>query len=342
MPKRKIVLEEKIHLRKTIASYSSVQRMLNRLRAKARGRGRDIDKSPTTTLRIFPYYVEMFCECIAGKDPDTLILERKRHFKSDDDFERRQHEELATKFINELGAHGATSNTIATALGAVRSFYKANYMPLVEVIVPSGLAEKSYRLPFPKDLKAMVEAAPLRAATWICCQKDSGMGIGDLLQVRWDYESPVYGTVKEQLKQGISPIHLFIVRKKVMRFKFDTFFGEDAVTFLNEYADFSKPRVFDISERTARDDVKNAGIVGGTHVLRKFFDTYLSTGLATALSKRKQLNASGLSEFLIEYWKGHSLGKVRGAYRIPPPQLQRELYVEAYQRIRLGVKLTQR
>jgi len=338
MPRKKIVLEEKIQLRKTIASYSSVQRMVNRLKAKARARGRDIDKSPTTTLRIFPYYMQMFCECVAGKDPDTLILERKRHFKSDDDFERRLHEELATNFINELGAHGATSNTIATALGAVRSFYKANYMPLVEVIVPSGLTEKSYRLPFPEDLKAIVEAAPLRAATWICCQKDSGMGIGDLLQVRWDYESPVYGTLKEQLKQGECPIHLFIVRKKVMRFKFDTFFGEDAVAFLNARADFSRPRIFDVSERTARDDVKNAGIVGGTHILRKFFDTYISTGVSTALSKKGQLNAAGLSDFLTEYWMGHSLGKVRSAYRIPPVQLQREIYVEAYPRIRLGVK----
>ena len=339
MPKRKIVLEKKIQLKRDIAGYSSVQRMLNRLKAKARARGRDIDKSPTTTLRIFPYFVQMFCECIAGKDPDTLILERKRHLKSDDDFVRRRHEELATKFINELGGYGATSNTIATALGAVRSFYNANYMPLVEVIVPTGVAEKSYRLPFPKDLKGMVESAPLRAATWICCQKDSGIGIGDLLEIRWDYESPVYGTVKEQLKQGMSPIHLFIVRKKVMKFKFDTFFGEDAVTLLNEYADFSRPRIFDISERTARDDVKNAGIVGGTHVLRKFFDTYISVGVATALSVRGQLNAAGLSEYIVEYWKGHSLGKVKGAYRIPPPQLQREIYVEAYPRIKLGVKL---
>ena len=324
-----------MRLRRRIEDYASVQRMLNRLKAKARAKGRDIDRVPTSTLRIFPYYVKMFCEQVAEKDPESLILERKRHLKSDDDFVRRKHEELATKFINFLGEQGVKSNTIATALGAIRSFYTANYMPLVEVIVPTGVAERSYRLPSPKELKGIVESAPKRAATWICCQKDSGIGIGDLLNVRWDYESPVYGTVKEQLKKGVCPIHLFIVRKKVMTHKFDTFFGEDAVTLLNEYANFSQGRVFNWSERTIRDDVEKAGIVGGTHVLRKFFDTYVSTAVASILSKRGELVAAGISDTLTEYWMGHSLGKVRGAYRIPPVELQREIYVESYPRIKV-------
>jgi len=324
-----------MELRRRIEDYASIRRMLDRLRAKARAKGRDIDEEPTSTLRVFSYYVRMFCERVAGKDPDTLILERKRHLKSDDDFVRRQHEELATKFINLLGEGGASSNTIATAIGAVKAFYSDNYVPLVGVIVPSGLPQKRYRLPSPEELRNIVEAAPLRVATWICCQKDCGMGIGDLTKVRLDYESPVYGTVKEQLKKGVCPIHLYIVRKKTMGFYFDSFFGEDAGTMLNEYVDFSSPRIFDLAEKTIREDVKKAGIVGGTHILRKFFTTYVKMAVAGVLYKKGELDAAGISDTLVEWWTGHSLGKVKVAYNIPPVQLQREIYREAYPRIKI-------
>ena len=320
---------------KKFEEYESVKRMLNRLKAKARARGRDIDEEPTSTLRIFPYYVKRFCERVAGKDPDTLILERKRHLKNDDIMVRRQHEELATKFINLLGKEGASSNTIATALGAVKAFYSGNYVPLVDVIVPSGLPERRYRLSSPEELRDIVEAAPLRTATWICCQKDCGMGIGDLIKVRLDWESPVYGTVKKQLKRGQCPVHLHVVRKKTMGFYFDSWLGEDAVAMLNDYVDFSKPRVFDVHEATIRRDANKAGIVGGTHILRKFFTTYVKIAVAGVLYKKGELDAAGVSDTLVEHWAGHSLGKVKAAYNIPPVQLQREIYVEAYPRIKI-------
>jgi len=321
-------------LSKNIESYSSVQRMLNRLRAKARAKGRNIDKEPTSTLMIFPYYVQMFCEEIAEKDPDTLILERKQHLKSDDDFVRRQHEELTTDFINFLGGKGYSSNTISTALSAVSCLYLSNYVPLVDVIVPRGVPQKSYRLPSPEELKEIVSNAPLRTTTWISCQKDSGMGIGDLVNVTLEDESPFYGTVREQLKKGVCPIHLHVVRKKTM-VVFDTFLGEDAVTMLNEYVTFQRGRIFNISERQVQNIVKDAGIKGGTHILRKFFNTYLKIGVASVLSKRGELEAVGLSDAMVESWMGHSLGRTKGAYHLPPVPVQREIYVEAYPRIKL-------
>lgn len=321
-------------LERKIESYKSVQRMLNRLRAKARAKGRDIDREPTSTLKIFPYYVQMFCEEIAGKDPDSLILERKQHLKSDDDFVRRQHEELTTDFINFLGEKGQSSNTISTALSAVSCLYLSNYVPLVDVIVPRGVPQRSYRLPSPGELKQIVDNAPLRTATWICCQKDSGLSVGDLANVMLDDESPFYGTVKVQLRKGLCPIHLNVIRKKT-GIRFDTFLGEDSVTMLNEYATFERGRIFNISERMARYMIEEAGIKGGTHVIRKFFNTYIKIGVASVLSERGQLDAVGLSDAIVEMWMGHSLGKVRGAYNIPPVPLQREIYVEAYPRIKL-------
>jgi len=318
--------------------YESFQRWMNLLKARARAKGRVVDSAPPTTLRVYPYFLSLYCE-VVGKDPDQLIRERVSDLKSDDEFRRHRHEEYVTKFINHLGSMGKSSNTIATAVGAVRSFYAANYVPLGRIVVPSGTRTREFRLPTPDELKKIVENAPIRTATWICCQKDCGMGVGDLINLSLEWRSPIYGTIREQLRRGDCPIHLYVTRKKTPTIgHFDTWLGEDAVTMLNEFVDFGRSRIFDVTERTITNDLKKVGIVGGSHVLRKFFDTYISYGVAMALSKMGQINAAGLTDVLVEYWMGHSLGKVIGAYRLPPPELQREIYKQAYPRIKLGIK----
>ena len=45
-----------------------------------------------------------------------------------------------------------------------------------------------------------------------------------------------------------------------------------------------------------------------------------------------------IDETLVEYWQGHSLGKVRGAYFIPPVQEQLRLYKLAEQRLEPTIK----
>lgn len=312
--------------------------MLTYLKAKARAKGRNLELKPPSTFQIYTYYVEMFCE-YAEKKPDDLIKERKAHLKSDDDLIRLQHEELANNFISHLGQKKMKSNTVATALSAVRTFYSTNYLTLEEkvVIVPSGKAEKSVWLPENTDLLVLVEKAHeiknLRSAAFICCAKDSGIGIGDMLDITWELESMQYGPLKQQLKRGQCPIHIAFKREKTQE-KFDTFFGEDAVNALNEYADFSG-RIFKISSNQIRLDLKKLDMRLRPHTLRKFFDTYMKMSVASILSERGTFGAAGISDTWVEYWMGHSLGKVKGAYNIPPVKLQMEVYQKAYPRIKM-------
>ena len=300
----------------SLDQYESVQRWLDRLRAKSAGR-------KTSTVRVFSHYLRMFCSRIAHKRPDELIAERRFHLKSDDELVRRKHEELVTKFILELQEQGASSNTVSTAVGAVRSFYNANYVPLVGLVVPRGIPVRSFRIPNRTELKTVCEAADPLTRTWILCQKDCGISIADLLRLSLDTPSPVYGTVKQQLREGRVPVHLHIVREKTAT-AYDTFLGEDAVEALNEWQP-SSSHIFPVIDKTVRNHLRRTSKTAKLgyrllpHSIRKYFNTYMKL--------------SGMNESLIEYLMGHSLGEVRGAYFVPPVEELAKVYMEHYHAI---------
>lgn len=253
--------------------YESVQRWLDRLRAKSAGR-------KTSTVRVFPHYLGMFCSRIAHKGPDELIAERRLHLKSDDELVRRKHEELVTKFILELQKQGTPSNTVSTAVGAIRSFYNANYVSLVGLVVPRGIPVRSFRIPNRTELKTICEAADPLSRTWILCQKDCGISIADLLRLSLETPSPVYGTVRQQLREGRVPVHLHIVREKTTT-AYDSFLGEDAVEALNEWQP-SSGHMFPVTDKTVRENFGKA--------MDRWFCEYFGVG-----DSKKYLYGEGLN-----------------------------------------------
>ena len=108
--------------------------------------------------------------------------------------------------------------------------------------------------------------------------------------------------------------------------QFDTFFGRMATQALKEYIATRKnlkpsDRLFLITARAVNKFLKTISFRAGleltpsSHDLRKYFNT--------------RMKLAGLNETLVEYWMGHSLGKVRGAYFIPPVEEQPHLYMHA-------------
>ena len=314
----------------------SVKRMVNFLRTRAVAKGRDIEVSPPSTERIFLLYLKQYCEEIAEQLPDQIIKSRNIDWKSEDITVKTRHEQMANKFITHLSKNGKSSNTVATALAAVREFYATSFVALSDkaMIVPSGQAETEVWLPEPQDLFRLVKKASLRTGAYICCAKDTGIGVGDLVQVKWSTPSAQYGTVKEQLKRGEWPIHIHFVREKT-RVVFDTYFGSDATEKLNEYADFSRDRIFPVCKNQIRADLKVVDRRLRPHTFRKFFTTYVKMSLANELSGRGMFDSAGVTEVWVEYWSGHSLGKVKKAYNIPPVKMQMDVYRAVYPRIKL-------
>jgi len=135
--------------------------MLLYIDTRARAKGRDTDTDPPSTKRIFLLYIKLFCEKIAERTPDKLIELRNQDLKSDNLKIRLHHEEMANQFIIYLSKLGKSSNTIASALSAVRTFYSTNYVDLSEkaVIVPSGQPEKPLWRPDLSDIAKLVQKA---------------------------------------------------------------------------------------------------------------------------------------------------------------------------------------
>jgi len=313
--------------------FYSIRRWMDKLKAKRKG--------SLSTQRVFLYYFGRFCH-FARMTPDQLIDERKRHLKSDDEFLRRKHEELVEKFSTMLRENEkATPNTIATAVAAVRSFYKSNYMPLLEVSVPTPFPLRQSKVPTPKELRAMCDIADDEKdhliKAWILCQAESGMSNIDLHKLELESKrchSIEFGYIGEQLKNGTVPLHIHIVREKTMTSGlgwYDTFLGERACEALKGYVDFCKPCLFDVSDRTVQLKIRNISLKAGVgtkevpvrpYDLRKYFNT--------------RLKLAGMNETLVEYMMGHSLGRVKGAYFVPPVIELRKVYTQYYPYISIG------
>ena len=300
--------------------------MLSSIASKS---GRIISASTKTTYFI---YINRFCE-FTEKTPDQLIEERRKDWKSDDIFIRRRHEEKLKEFLSYLRDEGYSSNTVATAVSSVKSLYKTNYHPMIEVNYPAGRAEREYKIPSKEELTEVIDlvSMPWHGA-FMTMTKECGISLQDMFSLKFEDGSPIYGTIMEQVKKGQVPIHLNVTREKT-RIKYHTFLGEDSYKMLNTRAVFRKmsyksdnKRLFPYSHSTIQLAMKKLGNELGwksftPYSLRKWF--------------RTQLTLSDMNEALIETMMGHSLGKVKEAYLVPPPQKLMEIYQKHYPSLKL-------
>lgn len=309
--------------------YESVLRWLQKLEAKAKS----LDFSKSQTKRAALYWLKVYCKFVET-NPDTLISERGRNLQSKDQMVRRQHEEHVEAFIIKMKSHGYAPNTIATATGLIRSFYKANYGALEEVSSVRAYNIRAFKVPTVKDIKKMVSNADLPIKTWILSQKDSGLANTDLLSLSSSNLSSEFGTIKTQLRKGIVPVHVEIRRQKTGE-RTHSFFGPNAIEGLNESMNNgSGGRIFRMSMRSIQQKVKALGIQAHvatkdvpitSYSLRKHFNTYMKL--------------AGVNEAIVELMMGHSIGKVRSAYLVTghgdvgtgiPISKLAEIYMQAY------------
>ena len=310
-----------------IERFSSVNRWLTKLSKKS---------DSEHTRRNYLYWLRLFCD-YAGMTPDELIAEREHDLRENDMLRRRRAEERLDRWFTYLkevksprtGKKYART-TLVAAYNAVRSFYKANYVGLIVDDAPSGWPAKNKPGLMREDLSRLLEVAtqPMHKA-YTLCQAQSGLSVSDLLRV-------TYGDGAKQLQNGADHIHLRLLRGKEKQLGFfDTFFGRMAVEALRKYLRTRErleesSRLFPCTSRNVNNflsrmsDRAGLGWRVSSHDLRKFFATNL---------KLARVNDPAFNETLIEYWQGHSLGKVRGAYFIPPVEEQLRLHKLAERRL---------
>lgn len=304
--------------------YQAVKRWLTKLETRS-------DSSSTRKSGLL--WLRDFCN-FAKTNPDSLIKERTENLESTVQGIRRKHEELLEGFIITMKKDDYAPNSISTASGMIRSFYKSNYLPLQEVRSPRPYNVRMYKVPTIKDIKKMCEHTDLSTKTWILCAKDSGLGNADLLPLRLDNLSSEYGTIGTQLRKETVPIHIELRRQKTKE-AIHSFFGPNAIEALKLYTNVNgRGKIFPMSSRSLQQKIKVLSIETKVatkdvpvrpYSYRKVFNTYMKL--------------AGVNEAFVETMMGHSIGRVRGAYLqtgsgssgigIPISKLA-ETYMQAY------------
>jgi len=298
-----------------LEDYKSVQRWITKLGKKS--------GSPNTR-RVFLHFLEEFCKH-AKLSPDELIAERTQDQKSPDKFVQKRAEDRLDEWFTELEKKRLSRNTCVLAYNAVRSFYKANYSELEIEDPPASWVTKSKPGLTREELKAMLDHTDnLMHKAYILCQTQSGLSVSDLLKL----------TVNDLKDEIEGYIHLRLVREKEKQLGFfDTFFGKTATAALKEYFKTRKnlkpsSPVFPCTQQNISyflakiSDRAGVTFRVSSHDLRKYFNTQL---------KMARVDSPAFNDTLIEYWMGHSLGKVKGAYFIPSVEEQLRLYKLASQ-----------
>lgn len=300
------------------------------------------------TAKIYLWHLKKFCEW-AGKKPQELIEERLEDLKSQDEAVRRRHEELVTQYFAHLeSARGLSRNTALTAHAAIRSFYKANYVPL-NLETPESWTTRQERVPTREEIARMVQAAdgPMEAAL-IAFSAQSGQRVSVITSLR-------YGMVREALESKgpgaiCVPADLRDARGRLVnkhRQAYVFFIGEDAKRLLSEYlrrrGQLSEDELVFVSNRKYKgrpaplDDeavnriIRRAALKAGLsrqlveglhhHLFRKFFQT--------------AMEEAGVPSLWYEQMMGHVLPRTQRAYSKPSLEQLREAYSRAERNLRL-------
>jgi len=321
----------------TIEVYQSVQKWLNKLQAKSRS----VDFEKSSTRRAGIYWLKQYCNFLQT-NPDTLIRERMEQLQSTNLALRRKHEELAESYVIHLKNADCAPNTISTALGLIRSFYKANYAGLDQVASVRPYTIRPFKIPTIKDIKKMCSIANAETKAWILCQFNSGLSNTDLMNLSLANLSSEFGTIGQQLRKGTVPIHVEIRRQKTGE-RTHTFFGPNAIEALNGYVNINgrTSKIFKMQMRTIQQRIKALGITAKistkevpvtAYCLRKAFNTFMKFGDPAR-------DIPGVNEALVELMMGHSIGRVRSAYLVTgqgstgtgvPISKMAEIYMKTY------------
>jgi len=300
--------------------YATVQKWLNKLQAKSRSF--DFDKS--STRRAGLYWLKQYCKFLGSSpdrpsNPNTIIAERTIQIQNPNLNIKRTHEEFVEAYVIHLKNQNMSPNTISTAIGLIRSFYKSNYVNLVELSPLRPYTIRPFKIPTIKDIKKMCAVADAETKAWILAQFNSGLSNTDLIDISLANLSSEYGTIGQQLRKGTVPIHVELRRQKTGE-RIHSFFGPNAIDALKEYVNIHErtSKIFNMQMRTVQQRVKALGIKAKIstqevpvtpYCFRKAFNSYLKFGDPSK-------DIPGVNEALVELMMGHSIGRVRSAYLV--------------------------
>ena len=255
---------------------------------------------------------------------------------------REKEKEVGVK-KKKTGEKGVSPKRVHVIISAVRSFYRANGFPILNLKLPKAPAlKRNHKLQIRAEhVRKLVEHAPtLRDKAIILMLFQSGMDVSTLCSLN-------YGDIARGLENNEEPLAIRVVRKKA-GIEYVTFIGRDAINALKAYLNKRRQKKGKI-EWNEPLFVKERERNGETRINRVLIDKMLrETAILSGLVSREELeNADmnpirphalrtafatimklqGVNNEIVEYWMGHTL-PYEATYLIPTIEEMRKIYKE--------------
>ena len=243
----------------------------------------------------------------------------------------------------KVGKKGLSPKRANMIVNTVRSFYKINGFPVLNLRLPKAPPlKKNHKLTLRAEhVKKLVDHSPtIRDKAIILMLFQSGMDISTLISLN-------YGDVARGLENDECPLAIHVVRKKA-GIEYTTFIGRDAIDALKAYLNKRRQKQGDIKYDEPLF-VKEREIKGDKRITRNAIDKMLKqvAVLSGVVSKEEMENADmnpcrphalrgafstimklqGVNNEIVEYWMGHAI-PYESAYMIPQEDELRKIYAE--------------
>lgn len=274
--------------------------------------------------------------------PTELIEARKKEVQSQDEGIKRHAEMLVDQFQEWLMKERKNAhNTAVMKVMAIRSFYKKNFYPL-QFAESISFKPSRVRGITREEIKTLYDRANADERMLILFLKDSGISAQDFVVLKYD-------AVKKELEQGVCPIHINLMREKE-DVVYDTFIGEEAINALKLYLEDRKKAGEILTDASPLYIGKTTGKAVGSKALTRRFQHLLKEagvkGIQPVHTFRKffetTMGGAGVHPIVAKYWMGHKVAKtdIEAKYIVPSIEQQREMYRNAYAKLRILSEVT--
>jgi len=271
------------------------------------------------------------------KPIDDIVAEYQRDAKENLYAAYDKWEMIFEDFGDYLKENHPKGTTASTYFSGAVGLINAN-VPQSAEIHPKGPEAHPRSIPpiTIEDLTTIRNIADIREGAFIDVLKDTGMSRADAVTL-------TYGQVKKAVENPNIQFHKIDVYRGKENIEYETWLGPNANESLRLLFKVRRQSGEEITDNTPIFDAEakaldpqslsaiflrlkqKTGITISPHRIRKFFETYITSG--------------GAHPIVAKYWMGHKIkggrGDIEARYIIPPEDVQREIYQKAYSKIDL-------
>jgi integrase len=180
----------------------------------------------SNTVLSYRFSLEQFCKFVE-QTPQAIL---KEYETADDKVFRRKYAQYLRAYIGQLSRDGFAPNTMDSRVGAVKSFFKHNDLPLAYVPTAKKKVIFHNRDIAKEEIQNILKVSDPRDKAFYTMMAQSGLRPETLCNLRLKHIEP-------EFSQGVIPCKIDVPQElaKGEYGSYFTFMGEESVSFLKAY-----------------------------------------------------------------------------------------------------------